>query len=51
MDTPAGHVFMHAFTGAYSDTELAAVANYVTAQIGGVQGHATPEAVAAARGE
>lgn len=49
MDTPSGHVFMHAFTGAFTDAELAAVANYVTTQFGGVKGEVKPEDIAAAR--
>jgi mono/diheme cytochrome c family protein len=32
--TPAGAVSMPAFGNAYSDTEIAAVANYVTARFG-----------------
>jgi mono/diheme cytochrome c family protein len=51
LQTPTGNVFMHAFTGAYTDTELAAVANYVTAQIGGRQGEVTPADIAAARAD
>jgi len=41
--TPDGRVFMPAFGAAYSDTEIAAVANYVTARFG-----AKPSAVSAA---
>jgi mono/diheme cytochrome c family protein len=51
MQTPSGYVFMHAFTGAYTDTELAAVANYVTAQLAGRQSQVTPAEIAAARAE
>ncbi len=51
MQTPSGYVFMHAFTGAFTDAELAAVANYVTAQLGGRQSQVTPEKIAAARAE
>jgi len=51
METPAGHVFMHAFTGAYTDAELAAVANYVTAQLAGRQSQVSPADIAAARAE
>jgi len=51
MQTPSGYVFMHAFTGAYTDTELAAVANYVTAQLAGRPSQVTPAEIAAARAE
>lgn len=49
LDTPNGNVFMHAFTGAYTDDELAAVANYVTAQFGGTETHITAADIAHAR--
>jgi mono/diheme cytochrome c family protein len=42
-------VFMPAFGGAYSNTEVAALANYVIAQFGGKQGTVTPEQVAKRR--
>ena len=42
-------VFMPAFGGAYSNTEVAALANYVIAHFGGKQGEVTPEAVAERR--
>ncbi len=38
-------VFMPAFGDAYSDTEVAALANYVVAHFGGKQGTMTPEEV------
>jgi mono/diheme cytochrome c family protein len=45
-----GHdVFMPAFGHAYSDTEVAALANYVIAHFGNKQGTVTPEAVAQSR--
>ena len=40
--TPQGAtIFMPAFGGAYSDVEIAAVANYVTARFGAKPGHLT----------
>jgi mono/diheme cytochrome c family protein len=42
-------VFMPAFGGAYSDAEVAALANYVVAHFGGKQGSVTPEEVAKRR--
>ena len=42
---------MPPFGAAYSDAELAAVANYVIARFGGMTGRVTPEAVAKARQE
>jgi mono/diheme cytochrome c family protein len=42
-------VFMPAFGGAYSNTEVAALANYVIAHFGGKQGEVTPDAVAKRR--
>jgi mono/diheme cytochrome c family protein len=42
-------VFMPAFGGAYSNTEVAALANYVIAHFGGKQGEVTPELVAKRR--
>ena len=44
-------VYMPPFGAAYSDAELAAVANYVIARFGGMTGRVTPEAVAKARQE
>ena len=42
-------VFMPAFGGAYSNTEVAALANYVIAHFGGKEGKVTPEQVAKRR--
>jgi mono/diheme cytochrome c family protein len=42
-------VFMPAFGSAYSNTEVAALANYVIAHFGGKQGEVTPELVAKRR--
>ena len=42
-------VFMPAFGAAYSNTEVAALANYVIAQFGGKQGQVTPDDVAKRR--
>lgn len=43
------NVFMPPFGPAYSDAELAAVANYVIARFGGKTGHVTPQDVAKQR--
>jgi mono/diheme cytochrome c family protein len=40
---------MPAFGRAYSDTEVAALANYVIAHFGNKQGTVTPDAVAQSR--
>jgi mono/diheme cytochrome c family protein len=45
LDTPTGQVFMHSFVGAFTDEELAAVTNYVTAQFAGREGTVTAEDV------
>lgn len=42
-------VFMPSFGDAYSDTEVAALANYVVAHFGGKQGSVTPDEVAKRR--
>ncbi|MDB6086522.1 MAG: alcohol dehydrogenase [Gammaproteobacteria bacterium] len=42
-------VFMPAFGGAYSNAEVAALANYVIAHFGGKQGEVTPDLVAKRR--
>jgi mono/diheme cytochrome c family protein len=42
-------VYMPAFGKAYTDTEVAALANYVIAQFGNKQGTVTPEFVAKQR--
>jgi mono/diheme cytochrome c family protein len=47
--TSQGLMFMHRFTGAYTDQELAAVANYVIGQIGGRQGQVTADQISKAR--
>jgi mono/diheme cytochrome c family protein len=44
-------VFMHEFTGAFTDAELAAAANYVTTQFAGRASHVTPADIATARTE
>jgi mono/diheme cytochrome c family protein len=48
--TPIGRVFMPAFGAAYSDFEIAAVANYVTARFGAQPSAIRPEDVAKLRG-
>jgi mono/diheme cytochrome c family protein len=40
---------MHSFAGAYTDPELAAVANYVAEQFGGRKGNVTAEDVKKAK--
>jgi mono/diheme cytochrome c family protein len=47
--TDKGQVFMHSFAGAYTDPELAAVANYVMARFGGQAGSVTAADIAAAK--
>lgn len=42
VQTSQGLAFMHPFTGAYTDTELAALANYTTGQFGHQPGKITP---------
>jgi mono/diheme cytochrome c family protein len=49
LETPTGEVFMHSFAGAYTDEELAAVANYVTAQFSGRAGAVTAGDVKASK--
>jgi len=44
--TPQGVVFMPAFGSAYSDTEIAAVANYVTSRFGATPSHLTARDIA-----
>jgi mono/diheme cytochrome c family protein len=46
---PQGHAFMPSFGAAYSDAEIAAVANYVVTHFGGVDGRVAPADVAKAR--
>jgi mono/diheme cytochrome c family protein len=50
IDTPYGLMFMHAFTGDYTDQELAAVANYTISQFGGRQGQVTAAQIHDQRG-
>ncbi len=47
--TGEGWMFMHSFFGAYTDPELAAVANYVVGTFGGQPGQVTEKDVASAR--
>jgi mono/diheme cytochrome c family protein len=47
--TSSGEVFMPAFGAAYSDQEIAAVANYVIGHFGGKTGEVTPQTVRKAR--
>ena len=49
--TPDGIISMPAFGGAYSDTEIAAVANYVTGRFGSAQSQITDKDVAALRNQ
>lgn len=44
-----GHASMPSFGRAYTDAEIAALANYVLAHFGSKQGHVTPDGVARAR--
>lgn len=49
IETGQGLMFMHPFTGAYSDQELSSLANYVIAQFGFREGQVTPEQIKIAR--
>ncbi len=49
LQTSDGLVFMHAFDRAYTDPELAAVANYTIAQFSGRTGKVTPKQIRDAR--
>ncbi len=49
--TPKGVISMPAFGGGYSDVEIAAVANYVTARFGSAPSKITDKEVAELRGE
>ena len=49
IQTNRGLMFMHRFTEAYTDQELAAVANYVIGQVGGRQGQVTAQQISAGR--
>ena len=44
-----GHAFMPSFASSYTDTEIAAVANYVTARFGAAPSHLTAQDVAKLR--
>lgn len=48
-DTAQGHIFMPAFGSAYSDDEIAAVANYVTARFGAKGAHLSDKDIASLR--
>ena len=50
IQTGQGLMFMHKFTGAYTDQELAALANYTTSQFGFHSGKITPEQIRKQRG-
>jgi cytochrome c553 len=43
IETSQGLMFMHKFTGSYTDAELAALANYTSSQFGFHPGSITPE--------
>jgi mono/diheme cytochrome c family protein len=47
IETSQGEMFMHSFTGSYSNEELAAIGNFVIGQFGLSQGRITPEQVRA----
>jgi mono/diheme cytochrome c family protein len=49
IQTDRGLMFMHRFTEAYTDDELAAVANFVIGDIGGREGQVTAQQIAKAR--
>lgn len=49
METAQGLMFMHPFTGDYTDDELAAVANYTISQFSGRAGHVTAAQIRAQR--
>ena len=49
IETAQGTMFMHPFTGAYTDNELAALGNYTISQFGFRQGSITPAEIAAQR--
>jgi mono/diheme cytochrome c family protein len=50
IETSQGVMFMHAFTGGYTDDELAALANYAIGQFGLRQGSVTAQQIRAQRG-
>jgi mono/diheme cytochrome c family protein len=49
IETPQGTMFMHPFTGDYSNSELAAIGNYAISQFGFQQGNITPADIAKQR--
>jgi mono/diheme cytochrome c family protein len=51
METNQGLVFMHSFTGGYTDAELASIANYTIGQMSGRQGQVTAQQIKTARGQ
>jgi mono/diheme cytochrome c family protein len=51
IDTGQGPMFMHSFTGGYSDDELAAIGNFVIGQFGLRQGTITSEQFRARNGD
>jgi mono/diheme cytochrome c family protein len=51
METNQGLVFMHSFTGGYTDAELASISNYTIGQMSGRQGQVTAQQINAARGQ
>lgn len=50
IETSQGLMFMHKFTGGYTDEELAALANYTSSQFGFHPGSITPERLRKQRG-
>ena len=50
LETAQGQVFMHSFTGGYTDAELASIANYTIGRMSGRQGQVTGQQIGAARG-
>ncbi|MCB8878125.1 c-type cytochrome [Acidisoma silvae] len=49
IETDKGLMFMHPFTGAYTDEELSAVANYLIGQFSARQGQVMPQQISKAR--
>jgi len=49
ISTSDGTMFMHAFTGGYTNAELAALGNYAIGQFGFRQGNITPQQINAAK--
>ncbi len=50
IETSEGTMFMHSFAGAYSDVELAALANFTSSQFGFRKGGIAPEQIRKQRG-